>query len=399
MLSSTSTAPSSPRRPDNAIFSDEPARASSPPSSPPGFPWEQQQSENAPKSPIPPSRNAFSLLGKRKALAPITENARPAKKSTTASAKPLTQMQISLGQEVQKRCDACGMTYTASAAEDRKLHDKYHKQNTEGCDVGKHFVQRARDRTVFKGAVANDSTCVVDCYDKYARKKRAQTALEVVQRELGAVPIPAEEIWDVKECEDSAELKPKYMAYMYIRGTKCVGYLLVERITEARRVLAPGGAVSQPPKSEKNRKMTALEALKARKQAEQAALALAESQPIKLSTATHPAKLGISRIWTSPSHRGQKIATTLLDTALMHHNQSAENGEEEEQRHKREHDAKQAQGKKEIPGLKVLMDEPMKPLERIEGKEEVAFSQPTDAGARLARKWFGKAWGWGVYVD
>jgi hypothetical protein len=32
-------------------------------------------------------------------------------------------------------------------------------------------------------------------------------------------------------------------------------------------------------------------------------------------------------------------------------------------------------------------------------KDQVAFSQPTDAGARLARKWTGKKYGWLVYID
>ena len=36
---------------------------------------------------------------------------------------------------------------------------------------------------------------------------------------------------------------------------------------------------------------------------------------------------------------------------------------------------------------------------RIELKQsDVAFSQPTESGARLARRWTGKAYGWLVYV-
>jgi len=32
-------------------------------------------------------------------------------------------------------------------------------------------------------------------------------------------------------------------------------------------------------------------------------------------------------------------------------------------------------------------------------KGMVAFSQPTESGARLAREWFGMQSGWSVYVD
>jgi N-acetyltransferase len=31
--------------------------------------------------------------------------------------------------------------------------------------------------------------------------------------------------------------------------------------------------------------------------------------------------------------------------------------------------------------------------------EMIAFSQPTESGARLARKWFGKESGWHVYAE
>lgn len=33
------------------------------------------------------------------------------------------------------------------------------------------------------------------------------------------------------------------------------------------------------------------------------------------------------------------------------------------------------------------------------GKEQIAFSQPTESGQNLARKWFRQEFGWLVYVD
>ncbi|EME77688.1 uncharacterized protein MYCFIDRAFT_120073, partial [Pseudocercospora fijiensis CIRAD86] len=252
------------------------------------------------------------------------------------------QMQMSLGQSVQKNCSTCGMEYTASSAEDRKLHDKYHKQNLEGYDVGKEFVSRTKQWRkqygVFTGVRAGDAIVYLDCFDHGKRKNRGQAVLEIVQRELGAVPIPERQIWDLKVAQCESMLDAPYKAYLYIRGTKCVGFLLVQKIGKA---------------------------YKARKQREAAAekaivqeMKEAAQHLVQFSSDAHPAVVGISRIWTSSTVRGQGIAKRLIEVAIKRHNIMA-----------------------------------------IEHKEQVAFSQPTDAGAKLARKWYGRAYGWSVYLE
>ncbi|EME39753.1 hypothetical protein DOTSEDRAFT_91148 [Dothistroma septosporum NZE10] len=250
------------------------------------------------------------------------------------------QMQMSLGQEVQKKCKQCGMEYTASSIEDRRLHDKFHKQNTEGYDVGKNFVAQT-DRTLqLKVKSDGDAILRVNCFDKHHRQKKAQAALEIVQRELGAVPIPEVEIWGKEATKAGVSncLQPKFDAFMYVREGKCIGYCLTEHIEEAFE--------------------SALAALRARKQCAAQELAEAEQNPIKLSPTTSPAVMGISRIWTSSTHRGQGIAKSLLDIAVSAYN-----------------------------------------VKEIESKDQVAFSQPTESGAKLARRWFGKPYGWKIYVD
>jgi N-acetyltransferase len=72
----------------------------------------------------------------------------------------------------------------------------------------------------------------------------------------------------------------------------------------------------------------------------------------------HPAMLGISRIWTHRSERRNGVATKLLDAART--------------------------------GFQPLF---------VVNKDKVAFSQPTELGASLARKWFGRDEGWLVYRD
>ncbi|KAK0271240.1 hypothetical protein LTR91_019326 [Friedmanniomyces endolithicus] len=387
-LSSDDVAPPSIPQRDTAVFSNGP---SSPPSSPPGFPWDQQTALDKSQPARSPAKSAFSLLGKRKALADIVDNVRPAKKAANAStkleSKRLAQMQINLGQEVQRKCKACGMEYIASSAEDRELHDKYHKQIVEGYDVGKDFVQRARKRTVFAGVNGEDSICAVDCLDKSARKRRAQAVLEIVQRELGAVPILEKELWDATSSGVLGLSELRCTTYLYIRGTKCLGFLLTEVITSARRVLGPAQGRRQSQPASTIPTGGALSTLRARKQAAEDAVREAANQPIELSDTSYRAKLGISRIWTSPHHRHHNIATALLDAAILHHNQRTAN-----------------QGRVEAPdtpcaSVTAISGGPLEPLRRLMSKEDVAFSAPTGAGAGLARRWFGMLYGWGVYVD
>ncbi|KAF2214408.1 hypothetical protein CERZMDRAFT_9577, partial [Cercospora zeae-maydis SCOH1-5] len=251
----------------------------------------------------------------------------------------LQQMQMSLGQKVQKKCLTCGMEYVASSAEDRKLHDKYHKQNVDGYDIGKDFVAKARQvgkrLCVFKGVKEGDVIVAVDSTNSVHRKRKAQAVLEVVQRELGAVEIPEKQIWEDKNRLSEGELQdPVYKSYLYIRGAKCVGFLLAKKIETAFEVQQEADAVK----------------------AIQQEIEEAAEHSVELSTTKHPAVMGVSRIWTSSSVRGQGIARCLLNTAINRHNS-------------------------------------------VVRKQDVAFSQPTAAGAQLARKWFGRAYGWRVYVD
>ncbi|KAM3422103.1 hypothetical protein BST61_g2477 [Cercospora zeina] len=400
-----------------AVFSDSAAnRVSSPPSSPPdAFPWERQRDESAsinnsnvvPKTPTTagPFKNVFSILGKRKPLTPSTNNPRPSKTSKitpSSTTNGLQQMQMSLGQKVQKKCLTCGMEYIASSTEDRKLHDKYHKQNVDGYEIGKDFVAKVRQEgknfCVFKGVREGDAIVHVDCGNSVHRRRKAQAVLEVVQRELGAVGILEKELWEERSRSGEGELKePVYKSYLYIRGAKCVGFLLVKSIREAFEVVKPRALgrdrrLKTPAKENGengSEPRSALEKLKARKQQEaDAAKAIqdeieeAAGHSMELSETKHPAVMGISRIWTSSSVRGQGIARCLLNTAINRHNSVVGS----EQRTAQE---KPDSGKEE-------RDKICDALRKVERKQDVAFSQPTAAGAQLARKWLGRAYGWRV---
>jgi N-acetyltransferase len=300
-------------------------------------------------------------------------------------------MQISLGQDVQKKCKACGMEYTASSDEDRKLHDVYHKQNLEGYDVGKDFLSKGRAGSVFKTSRKGDEIAAVDGHDNVWRRKRARAALDVVQRELGAVDIPDTRLWDKETAHAMSKVDAScHTVYMYVRQSKCVGFLLVEHINEGKKVLEPAKPPSAKDTPASTAKTSALERLRARRALqEEEAIAVAD-QVIRVATKSSPAKLGISRIWTAPAHRGQGIANSLLDQAIKHYNDrvSEHNSTKSIDADPSQQDSVAEKPKQETADTLAMIS-----------KDQVAFSQPTDAGAKLARKWFGKRYGWLVYVD
>ena len=130
----------------------------------------------------------------------------------------------------------------------------------------------------------------------------------------------------------------RYKAFLYIVGDKCVGFCLAERIHNASRVLSPiKSSSSQPTISTP---------------------AASRSSSISISTERDAALLGISRIWTSKSHRRKGVSSALLDCARGNF----------------------------FYGIEIP-------------KEMVAFSQPSESGGQLADSWYGKKTGWHVYAE
>ncbi|KAF2096707.1 hypothetical protein NA57DRAFT_17871, partial [Rhizodiscina lignyota] len=246
------------------------------------------------------------------------------------------QLQIDLGQLMTRHCKTCGMSYIASNIEDAALHQKFHAQNLGGVDLGKSFLDSdaVRKNQVWYG---ESGSSVVECSRKSgtALRHRSSNVLELANLELGAVDIPEKELWGtvVQPSMSNGEQAnvDRFKAYLYVRGGKCIGLCLVERISKAARVLAPESTSTSSVKP-------------------------AQSSSILASEETDPVLLGVSRIWTSSSHRKEGIATRLLQCAQENF----------------------------LYGIQVP-------------KEQMAFSQPTESGGALARKWFGAQTGWHVY--
>lgn len=358
---SSSTVPSTPPRSDPALFSDNATHeqdVESPLSSPPTL---------LPSPPPPARRPAFSFLKrKRSALrdAPSDSASEPLSHTTPnvvklprAAKKPrLTQMQIDLGGQVRRTCQACGMEYIPSNKEDATLHKEFHSMNVAGVDLGKAFLKDAslsRVPSLRMSLREGETIVTVDRRSSGSAKNKARKVLEVVNTELSAAVVDDEQLWAGVESSPPAPKRrigkkskarsggpdkrgDRFKVFLYLVGDKCVGFCLAEKINAACRVVDS----------------------EAGKKSSERALPIPKSSSISCSTTAGVALLGISRIWTSRSYRGRGIASDLLECARGNF----------------------------YYGMKVP-------------KDLVAFSQPTESGGRLAKHWYQAETGWLVYTE
>ena len=286
---------------------------------------------------------------KQEPLAEISEN-RARKAPPGKKRRQLTQMQIDLGGEVRKACKACGMEYIPSNKEDAALHKEFHAINSGGVDMGKAFLKEA---TVVIPAEEGAVMVSVDGRSSLALRNKARKVLDAVNKELGAIEIEDSRLWgrtavsipkqasgrrrsDRGIAKVEEEREDLYKFFLYLIGDKCVGLCLAERIHNASKVTKSSGHTpSDQSKSE-----------------------MVRSSSISIENSRDAVLLGISRIWTSKSHRRRGIGLALLECSRSNF----------------------------FYGIEVP-------------KDMVAFSQPSESGGQLAETWFGAAAGWHVYDD
>ncbi|MCJ1282862.1 N-acetyltransferase O1 (Establishment of cohesion protein 1) [Xylographa opegraphella] len=340
---------------NDGLSSDPPRQSTAtPPSSPP--PRVTSPREDTIKLAFLSHKRKRSAVSKKASppdalteLPPSSTNARkgppPAKKVR------LTQMQIDLGGEIRRACKECGMDYIPSNAEDAALHKEFHSINIGGVDMGKGF---ARDVTVVGRAGEGEIVAIVEAKSALGLRNKVKKVLGIVNKELGAVDVEEGILWEkmavatrdnkkrrtekrrgLRAGREEEEKEERFKVFLYLAGDKCIGLCLAERIHNASKVIA----------SEEH------------DASEHSASVGVKSSSISTETARDAALLGISRIWTSKSHRRKGIASALLDCARGNF----------------------------FYGIEVP-------------KEMVAFSQPTESGGRLAQRWFGEESGWHVYA-
>ena len=347
---SSVTAPSSPPAAESVLFSSDAlqddSELSSAPSSPPRLP-----------SPIPTSRKpAFSFLKRKRptldecsASEPLSDITPNARKLPRLAKKPMTQMQIDLGGQVRKTCRTCGMEYIPSVKEDAALHIRFCAMNVGGVDMGKAFVKDDTVKRIRSERAREDEREMVVSVDRkssLAARNRTRKVLDVVNAELSATNIDDEHLWGMINpeqrvietrkcsCEGGDKKGERFKAFLYLVHDKCVGFCLAEKISSAF------GVVDGSPTGEDGTEF----------------ITKSKSSSILVSTSADIALLGISRIWTSKTHRGKGLAMDLLECARNNF----------------------------FYGVEAP-------------KNLVAFSQPTESGGRLGERWFGAETGWHVY--
>jgi len=295
----------------------------------------------------PPPANArkptFAFLKRKhpRDATPLSEVNSNSVRSVTDPVRPkapkppvMRQMQIDLGNEVRKTCTTCGMEYIPSNPEDAALHKKFHEMNATGVDLGKAFVKANASRWVYEATRFDEGyVVIVDRKATPSAKNQAMKVLEVVNKELSSPEIEDEVLWSQIEPprhlqeKEGTEKVDRYRVFLHMKDSRCVGVCLTERIWESRPVASESGS------DEKN-------------------------SSVMVGEETHPAIVGVSRIWTSGASRRKGIALDLLDCVVSNF----------------------------IYGMEI-------------SKDELAFSQPTASGKRLAQKFFEDEQTWHVYNE
>ena len=354
---SSTTVPSSPGPRDARVFSDpthldSDSDLSTPPSSPPAC---------LPSPARVGHKTAFSLLKRKRStedtqpelpkekqpLRDITHNAR--KVPRQVKKPPLAQMQIDLGGSSRKACIQCGMEYVPSNREDAALHRDFHGMNSNGIDVGKVLMRDVATRLIApekKPLRENEAILMVDRQSSTISRNKIRKILEVINSELSAPHIEDDDLWGGLEpkiqirttrrrnSEAVDSRGGRFKAFVYLAGDSCIGCCLMEKISSGYPVVKQ--SVNQIKKEDITFE--------------------ARSSSISVSDRPESVLLGVTRIWTSRSFRRQGIAETLLDCGRRHF----------------------------FYGMEVT-------------KDLVAFSQPTESGAQLAKRWYGAETGWHIF--
>ncbi|KAI4729874.1 hypothetical protein E4T49_02192 [Aureobasidium sp. EXF-10728] len=337
------SAPSSDPPPsDVAIFSDENVPPSTPPSSPPSL-------AVSPKA-VPPKLQLSKSYPEKTA-----PTVRPALKAS----KSLVQMQLNFGQSMRKTCKECRMEYVPSAPEDLALHKKFHTQHTNGVVMDRDFLTKVKsEKAVWHGPQGDFVISLSGSQDPKHWLKKARAVFDMATADLGAVDIPDEKLWGSqfaasngrnKAPNSKEEEKGRYKLYLYMDNGRCVGLCLAEGIEKAFKVVESKKQVETTIKGEEQETE---EEKKASDSAE-----MQSSELLSISQEPDEAAIGISRIWTSRGSRKKGIARVLLKCVA-----------------------------------KTF-------LSKVTPKDMVAFSQPTEMGTALARRWFAQEYGWHVYID
>ncbi|MDI1485138.1 MAG: hypothetical protein OHK93_000273 [Ramalina farinacea] len=244
------------------------------------------------------------------------------------------------------------MEYIPSNKEDLALHKDFCGINANGIEVGKSFLQDNTLRRVLYKRTGKDDieVIVVDRRSSPAAQRKLSKILEVVNVKLSAAVMSEEILWAPQESSnhDSNPLAKRsgrrdqptkagdsFKAFVHLLGERCVSVCLAEKVSRAFPV------IDVRPQA---------------RTGDTASFDPSNGSSLSVSTSADIALLGVSRIWVSKAYRRRGLAFAMLESARNNF----------------------------FYGLQVP-------------KNLMAFSQPTESGGRLAKRWFEAETGWHIY--
>ncbi|KAJ5469504.1 hypothetical protein N7539_009122 [Penicillium diatomitis] len=259
----------------------------------------------------------------------------PTSQKTTPKPPALRQMQIDLGAEVRKTCATCGMEYIPSNSEDAALHKKFHEMNSTGVDLGKAFMRANASRWVYEATRFDEGYVVI--VDRKATPSAKNQAKKVLEVVNKELSSP-----DIEDEVLWSQAEPPKHLHNESSEEKVDRYRVFLHMKDSRCVglcLTERIWEARPVVRNDSERGT-------------------DGSSVSVKDELHPAIVGVSRIWTSGASRRKGIALDLLDCVVSNF----------------------------IYGMEIP-------------KDNIAFSQPTESGKRLAQRFFEESATWHVYNE
>ena len=225
------------------------------------------------------------------------------------------QLYLDLGQRnfgKQTVCNICGMLFVHGVEEDAKEHERICKEIREGvafqfqrkaCRVVADFGGTIASRGVDKAAIAtNDGGYIVEVRpsDSYALRQKASAVMAIVDKELGFAQAsalsPSNNDTGDKKQAIRTNGRPTPTVYLYIRQKKVVGMVSAEVTRQAYRLLSV---------ENKNYDTGSKEQRQQHRNYPQH----------ERSTQTYRSMIGIHKLWVHSKVRNQSIATRMVSSA------------------------------------------------------------------------------------
>jgi len=276
------------------------------------------------------------------------QNSKKIKKTNTK----MRQLFLDVGQKnfaKQMVCSICGMLYIHGVAEDVHEHERICKHyrdgvafqiNPQSCRIvakfcatrskhkhssltNHHFLSPHKNES--SSSINNHSRTTEDGYiieirhsDSYALRQKVGHVMEIVDKELGFAPVPMPSSSATMMRENSTSSSSKSVAiprtvFLYIQEKKVIGLVAAEIIQQAHRLMiiadSSGCNYGEDFADEQQRRNQTQQ-----QQPQPHPQQSSHHYYYERSKESHRAMIGIQKLWVHSKSRKKRLATRLLDT-------------------------------------------------------------------------------------